>query len=267
MSDQEHPPPTGEPPVPPPSSATPPGSVPPRAGMPPPGSPAGGPPPGQDVTQPLPWEERQSGGFLKSLIDTAALFVQGPRQAFLRARTRGDYASPLLWMLIFVTIGAAFRALWRTLFFTSFLSFMPREMIDQMGPFMTFIAGAGTVVTFFSTIVISFIAFFVYALILHLSLLLFGGGKDSPSGFEGTFRAVCYPQVALVAQVIPFAGSLIALVWCVIMQIIGISAMHRITGGKAFVVWLAPLFLCCACISIAMAFGAAAFFSGLGHGH
>lgn len=205
---------------------------------------------------------------MKALADTALLFTQRPRAAFERAKTKGDYASPLLWVLIFGIFGAAIQWLWGVMFLQTWLTMLPPDVTDQMGPFLTGMVGAGSVITFFYSLVGILLGTIVNTVIIHVSLLVAGGGKDSPSGFEGTFRTACYPGLAMVAQAIPFVGSLISLVWFIIMQIIGLSAMHRISIGKAFVVWLIPIFLCCACAAVGAALFSAAIFSAAGmHGN
>ena len=74
---------------------------------------------------PLPWEAREQYGFLKALADTALLFTQKPRAAFERAKTKGDYASPLLWVLIFGIFGAAMQWLWSVMFLQTWLTMLP----------------------------------------------------------------------------------------------------------------------------------------------
>jgi len=276
--------PHGAPPVSPwsgdPAGATPPASPwsgdlpgappPPPGGGPPYSSapPGGYEPPQPPAAEPLPWEAREQYGFLKALADTALLFTQRPRAAFERAKTKGDYASPLLWVLIFGIFGAAIQWLWGVMFLQTWLTMLPPDVTDQMGPFLTGMVGAGSVITFFYSLVGILLGTIVNTVIIHVSLLVAGGGKDSPSGFEGTFRTACYPGLAMVAQAIPFVGSLISLVWFIIMQIIGLSAMHRISIGKAFVVWLIPIFLCCACAAVGAALFSAAIFSAAGmHGN
>jgi ABC-type polysaccharide transport system permease subunit len=59
---------------------------------------------------------------------------------------------------------------------------------------------------------------------------------------------------------VPMCGSLIGVVWAVVLTIIGVKHTQETTGGKATVVVLLPWFLCCCIISLlAIIFSAAMF--------
>ena len=96
---------------------------------------------------------------------------------------------------------------------------------------------------------------FVWSAILHLFLMLVGGAK---TGFASTVRVVCYTATVQVLHVVPFCGWLIALVWAIVLNIIGLAIAHRTSQGKTAVAVLLPMVLCCVCVAIlAAAFGAA----------
>ena len=71
---------------------------------PPPGPPAGGPP----ARTGLPWELSKDLG---SLMETAKLLVTAPGEAFARAREKGDYGSPLIFAIIFISVLFSLAAL------------------------------------------------------------------------------------------------------------------------------------------------------------
>jgi hypothetical protein len=87
------------------------------------------------------------------------------------------------------------------------------------------------------------IGVFIYAAILHLMLMIVGGAHN---GFEATVRVVCYAQTAQLANIIPFCGGIVALVWQIILFVIGFATAHRTTQGKAILAVVLPLVLCCA---------------------
>ena len=52
----------------------------------------------------------------------------------------------------------------------------------------------------------------------------------------------------ILIGVIPFVGGLAAVVWNLILVVLGVVRMHRTTQGKAIAGVLIPLLLCCVCI-------------------
>jgi len=109
------------------------------------------------------------------------------------------------------------------------------------------------------------IGLFVGAAIYHVSFLVVGATKESTTGFEGTFRVVAYSSVSNLANVIPFVGGLAAVVWNLVLMVMGAVRMHRTTQGKAVAGVLIPLLLCCVCVFAVVALvigGLAAAFAG-----
>jgi hypothetical protein len=129
---------------------------------------------------------------------------------------------------------------------------LPPEMRDQLGPMMA-TGGASFILTLILAPVLLLIWFFIWSGIVHLFLMMLGGHKQSSSGFEGTFRAVSYGYVSSLAQLIPFVGGLIAFVWNLVLQVIGLVRMHRTSTGKAVGAVLLPLVLCCVCVAVVFA--------------
>lgn len=240
---------------------------PPSWGEPPPptGYPEGAPPPpGGFAAPPLPWEERERRGFFPALIETIKLLVTSPTEAFARARESGDYLSPILFAVIVGWVMTVIGQLWSLLFQGAWLGMLPPDMRDQIGPML-----AGGAASFVITLVIApvliVIGLFIWSGIVHLCLMMLGGHKDSTAGYEGTFRAVSYSYVSSLAQIIPFFGGLIALVWNVILVVIGLVRMHRTSQGKALGAVLIPIVLCCLCVGAAIALMIGTIMSAIGN--
>ena len=186
-------------------------------GYPPPGDLYGGAPPpppmppGGAAVPPLPWEDRERRGFFPALFETVKLFVTSPTEAFARAKESGDYLSPILFSVLIGWVATAIGQLYGLLFQGAWLSMLPPEMRDQLGPMMA-TGGASFILTLILAPVLLLVWFFIWSGIVHLFLMMLGGHKQSSSGFEGTFRAVSYGYVSSLAQLIPFVGGLIAFV-------------------------------------------------------
>ncbi len=239
------------------SSDTP--GIPPAPPLPPPPlppPPAGGgwpaPPPGGPAFAGLPWEHRAELGFLNAFVETIKLFVTSPVEAWRRTKEKGDFAEPLIFAILVSWIGIAVSTLWSGLFGNAWLAFLPPDMKEKMaGAFATNTAALMIQVGLAPIFVL--IGLFVGAAIYHLSFLIVGATKDSASGFEGTFRVVSYASVSQLANVIPFVGGLAAVVWNLILVVLGVVRMHRTTQGKAIAGVLIPLLLCCVCILLVVA--------------
>jgi len=217
------------------------------------------PPPPTDEGIPvpagLPWETPGRPP-VDGFFETLKLFITRPAEAYERMPTRGDLLRPIVyaviigWLAVIVSqlYGLAMRGMtWR---------FMP-GMEGMRGMGMS--AAATVAVMIFAPVIIVF-GLFVWSGIVHLMLLILGGANE---GFAATFRVMSYAATAQVAQVIPFCGGLIAAVWALVLEIIGIAAAHRISQGKAALAVLLPLVICCACLAAVFALSGAAILSAI----
>jgi hypothetical protein len=202
-------------------------------------------------------------GFGSAFIEAIKLFVTSPAEAFAQTKRSGDYASPLIFAVLVGWIGMAIGQLWGMLFNASMFSMFPGEMGDQMGAMAATSIGA-----FIGTLILApiFVAIglFIWSGLLHLCVMLVGGLGESTSGFEGTFRVVSYVTVAQFANIIPVVGGLIALVWSIILGVIGLTDLHRTTQGKATAAILIPIAVCCVCAMVLGATLAASMMAMLG---
>jgi hypothetical protein len=64
--------------------------------------------------------------------------------------------------------------------------------------------------------------------------------------------------------VVPLAGGFIAVVWGIVLYVIGLSRVHHTSTGKAVLAVLLPFVLCCVCIAIAFATMGAAIVAAIG---
>lgn len=219
---------------------------PPPAAPPPPPSDAGG-----TEGSSLPWEERGRLGFFNALIETVTLIVSAPRDAFSRLRPDGDYLWPLIFGLLFSWIGQFFGQIWNLILGESI-----RSMLSGLGEF------GNTLAQFFETsplqVMVGLIIFpvlylvvmFLFAGISHLALMLFSALDESPLGFEGTFKVVAYCSVLDLLNVVPFAGAILAFIGKLVLYVLGFSAVHRTSEGKALGAVAIVVFTCCCCLPL-----------------
>jgi hypothetical protein len=70
------------------------------------------------------------------------------------------------------------------------------------------------------------------------------GGARKP--FETTFRVVCFSSGSTyLLSIIPICGGMVACVWNIVLQCIGLARAHETDTGKAVIAVLLPIIVCC----------------------
>lgn len=189
------------------------------------------------------WEDRASLGFFRGLFTTIKESLFHPAQFFRAMPVTGGLADPLAYALITGMVGMTISYAWQIVLEQSFSGFMPADMRTAAGYQM--FQGIGMA---FIALIIPFaiiVALFLWTGILHVCLLLVRGATN---GFEASFRAVAYSYGANIFMAVPLCGGLIALVWSMVLAIIGLKEAHGTSGGKASFAVLFPLMACCGII-------------------
>jgi hypothetical protein len=190
----------------------------------------------------IPWEDRGIGGF-DGLFATIKLLATNPGEAFRRMPLTGGIGRPLFFAIIIGWVSIAFGVLWNFLFQGMMFPFLESaEDLAEMGLAYGLTVGWSLVMVVLAPLFV-IIGVFIAAAILHLMLLIVGGAEG---GFEATVRVVCYTQTAQLAGIVPICGGIIALIWTVVLYVIGFSTAHRTTQVKALVAVILPVVLCCA---------------------
>jgi hypothetical protein len=110
------------------------------------------------------------------------------------------------------------------------------------GRFMTWFQGAGAILLD---------PFFVLLSLLFTSVVLFifvrllisendENGAPRELSFENCMRIASYALTAELFRVVPFVGGMIAWIYGLVLSILGVSALFRVTGGRATAVVLLP---------------------------
>jgi hypothetical protein len=186
----------------------------------------------------LPWEHRHERGFANAFIETLAMVLTKPDQAFRTMKTEGGLAEPLIYALIGGCVGGIVSLL---------LSLGLQSMGLFAGQRDAFTAMAGIGIGMIGLIVLVpvfiVIGLFIGAAIVHLCLMIVGGANKS---FETTFRVLAFSQGSTgPLQVIPVCGGLIAFVWALVVDCIGLARAHETSTGRAVLAVLLPLIVCC----------------------
>ena len=210
----------------------------------------------------LPWEHRAQLGFGKAWFDTVSLLITKPSEAFTLMRPEGGLVDPLLFGLIGGCAGTIVSILFQGLF-QSIPGFASRNQTFDM-----FGLGPWALVIIYAALspLLLILGLFVGSAILHLCLMMVGGANRS---FETTFRVLCFASGAgNLFSMIPICGGVIAAVYNIVLECIGLSRAHQTTTGKAVLAIFLPLVICCgACVLLGVLLGGFGAFSEMFNRH
>jgi hypothetical protein len=188
------------------------------------------------------WERRDTLGVFPALFQTIKQVLFEPARTFELMKLEGGIASPLLFILITQTVSILVGLLYQRMF-----PHLPqRDFTSSMGPLLTIQAGSHAFPLLEGIVAIPIsvcVGSFIWSGIAHLCLMLVGA-VNRP--FETTYRVVCYAGgSASVLNLIPACGWVVALIWNIVLLVIGFEKTHRTTTGKAVAAVLLPLIVCC----------------------
>jgi Yip1-like protein len=206
-----------------------------------------------------PWERRAELGFWRGWAQTMQMALLEPGKLFESARLDRGSAQlgfAVLTTSIFWTLGQILeravlsgeRDQMRRLLGmmgNPEVSPMLQKMIDMQGRANSW--GVVLALSLF-TPVFSLILIYLNAGVTHGVALLLGQSKR---GFAATFAACAYSCAPLVLMAVPACGSIIAVIWLVVLTGVGMKITHRISSGGAAATVLAPYALFCCLIFVA----------------
>ena len=191
-------------------------------------------PKGDGTRSPSPWERRSELGLVKSLSESVKGILFSPTQFFRKAAVDGGIKEPLAFAILAGSLGMMSEIFWQGLIGAGELPSLSGGAFGELtwGPvFMGIMVLCPLFVTIFLC---------VTSLVLHLLLVIVRGGKN---GFEATFRAVSYSQATQLWAVIPFVGSLLAVMCFVVVQVVSLKEMHGVSYTRVVLAMLLPFFV------------------------
>ena len=174
----------------------------------------------------MPWEDRGRLGWLLALYDTVRMCILAPKTFFQRMPISGGWLSPLSYVVIVGGVALVLVSLWAFLLFI--LAHSPESE-------MTLSAYVG------STVLSGLEALTdlaLYSGLMHLAVILLGGASPR---MQTTARVVAYACSALLLAVIPYIGPPLALLWTVVLCVIGLRETQELSTAKAIFATLSPL--------------------------
>ena len=206
----------------------------------------------------LPWEHRQERGLFNAFVETLVMVLTKPGEAFTIMKREGGLGEPLIYALIGGCLGGIVSILF-SLGLQSVGFFADRH--DTFSA-MAGMGGSAAFIVLVPLFVV--IGLFIGSAIVHLCLMIVGGANQS---FETTFRVIAFSQGSTgPLQMIPICGGLIAGVWALVCNCIGLARAHETDTGRAVLAIFLPLIVCCGGgLLIAFMFGAMGAWSASQH--
>ena len=210
------------------------------------GAPSISGPPGQRSG--LPWDHREERGFFNAFIETLVMVLTKPSEAFTAMKREGGLVQPLIYAIIGGWVGGV-------------ISFLFSLGLQSVGFFadrhnaITAMAGMGigsaAIIILLPVFIV--ICLFIGSAVVHLCLMIVGGANQS---FETTFRVLAFSQGSTgPLQIVPICGGLIAGVWALVCNCIGLARAHETDTGRAVLAVFLPLIVCCGGILTLAMFG------------
>lgn len=174
------------------------------------------------------WENE--GTFLQRFSDTVTGILLRPTETYRNMRRIGKADFARNYIMIGQMIGAFFMYTYQVL--------LAMAVSNEPVP-----ASAGAVTVFCGTILAplgALIGLYLGGAIIHLGLIVVGGAKMP---METTYRTLAYMQGSIVMWgIIPIIGGIFALQG-IYVGTVGLSEMHGISRGKAFLGLIMPALL------------------------
>lgn len=186
----------------------------------------------------LPWDHRQERGFFNAFVETLVMVLTKPGEAFTTMKREGGLGEPLIYALIGGCIGGVVSFLF-SLGLQSVGLFADRH--DTFAAMAGMGAGSAAFIVLLPLFII--MGLFIGSAIVHLCLMIVGGANQS---FETTFRVLAFSQGSTgPLQMVPICGGLIAGVWALVCNCIGLARAHETDTGRAVLAVFLPLIVCC----------------------
>jgi len=197
----------------------------------------------------LPWEHRQGRGLFNAFVETLVMVLTKPGEAFTVMKREGGLGEPLIYALIGGCLGGIVSLLF-SLGLQSVGFFADRH--DTFAAMTGMGVGSAAFIVLVPLFIV--IGLFIGSAIVHLCLMIVGGANQS---FETTFRVIAFSQGSTgPLQMIPICGGLIAGVWALVCNCIGLARAHETDTGRAVLAVFLPLIVCCGgVLLIALMFG------------
>jgi hypothetical protein len=192
------------------------------------------------------WEQRETLGTWKALVETVKGVLSQPAQTFANMRQSGGIGGPLIFWLLTGGVGMIVSQLSGVLMQGAIMSGAAASgnaaARQQVWASMGLTGATGLVFAVLSPL-IGLVSLFIMSGLVHLALMMLKGANQP---FETTFRTLAYAYGGTgVISLIPMCGASVAGIWGLIALCIGLGPAHGTTTGKGVAATLLPIGVCC----------------------
>jgi hypothetical protein len=196
----------------------------------------------------LPWDHREERGFFNAFIETLVMVLTKPSEAFTTMKREGGLGEPLIYAIIGGWVGGVISFLF-SLGLQSVGFFADRH--NAIAAMAGMGIGSAAIIILLPVFIV--ICLFIGSAVVHLCLMIVGGANQS---FETTFRVLAFSQGSTgPLQIIPICGGLVAGVWALVCNCIGLARAHETDTGRAVLAVFLPLIVCCGGVFTLAMFG------------
>ena len=182
-----------------------------------------------DATASFPWPPADGASIMDAWGRTWSGAALSPRRFFSKLPRTGSVGAAVLYYLsIGIPVAGA------DLFWTMVRGRADTAEVAAPGG----LGQWGPLVDFLISPVWLLISLFLAAGVVHLLLKLFGAADG---GYGLTTRVFAYAYAPQILGIVPVAGAFAGFLWMVVVAVIGTSAAHRTTTGRAAAAILIPL--------------------------
>ena len=187
----------------------------------------------------IPWEDAADElSFVQRLTRTWSQSMFQPGEFFRNMRVDGGAGPALLYALVLIVMGQSFNMFWQQLIVDRLA-----EQFGEVSPVLEQVFATAGAQQLLLVPLLALLGLFIGTLIYHLCLVIVGGANN---GMAATFRVLAYSESTQLLLVIPILGQFIAMIWSVVLIIIGFKEAHETTTGRAVFAFLLPIIFCCA---------------------
>lgn len=213
----------------------------------------------------VPWDAETKGAAVKAMYDTVKNSLTEP-VAFFEAVAKGEgIFKPWLYAVIICMIVFAAAASYQAGFAALQVGTEIADAIKSALLPTTMLSGSLFLLFLFAFAiagmpVLTTVGLIIEVALLHLGLMILGAAKKD---VWATWRTACYSTGPQVIQLIPIIGGMVAGLWVVALNIIGLKVVHETTYARSAIAVFLPLMVCCGLILLVLTTVAGGVFAAL----